>query len=227
LFQAVYPLRYKHTYQKIKVRSNLETNWLSAACINTNRAFEGSARKTVEISARIRRADARRLWLCGRERAMSFGCELNERGGCEVSGVEYCMVTYCPECRYLACPTTPAKNSLPSCPFFPAQCTHPCARARHLRSSPLSERALYTRVQCICCSVSSRVVVVGWGSNVSIIGYVGRLAGHYRDIYQWNYPHFASAYEGEAFHDRRPEPARHEVVKQAYCKLHIASSPFC
>ena len=55
---------------------------------------------------------------------------------------------------------------------------------------------------------------------------LGRLAGHYRDIYQWNYPHFASAYEGEAFHERRPEPACHEVVKQAYCKLHIASSPF-
>ena len=89
-------MRYEHTYQKIKVRSNLETNWLSAACISADRSFEGSARKTVEISARIRRADAGRLWLCGRERAISFGCELDERGGCEVSGVEFCEVTYCP-----------------------------------------------------------------------------------------------------------------------------------
>jgi len=87
-------MRYEHTYQKIKVRSNLETNWLSAACISADRSFEGSARKTVEISARIRRADAGRLWLCGRERAISFGCELDERGGCEVSGVEFCEVTY-------------------------------------------------------------------------------------------------------------------------------------
>jgi len=55
---------------------------------------------------------------------------------------------------------------------------------------------------------------------------LGRLAGHYRDIYQWNYLYFASAYEGEAFRERRPEPASQEVVKQAYCKMHIASSPF-